>query len=65
MNDFIKSKIKWKHQKYKTYQKIVVRTATILDYKNQQVVSEVISRHKVEYQNYQTKGWREEKCCWG
>ena len=51
MNDFIKNKIKWNHQIYKTYQKIVVKTATILDYKNQQVVSEVISRHQVEYQN--------------
>ena len=36
----------------KPTKKIVVETVTILDYKNQQVVSDVISRHKEEYANY-------------
>ena len=29
MNDFVKNKIKWKHQKYKTYKNMVTHTATI------------------------------------
>ena len=39
MNDYIKNKIKWKHQIYKTYQKMVIKTVTITNYKKQQVQS--------------------------
>ena len=65
MNDFIKNQ-KMGNTKYtKSTKKIVVETVTILDYKNQQVVFDVISRHKEEYANYQTKGWGEERCFQG
>ena len=37
MNDFVKNKIKWEHQKYKTYEKMVTHTATISSFKKQLV----------------------------
>ena len=37
VNDFIKNKIKWKQQIYKTYQKMVIKEVTISNYKKQQV----------------------------
>ena len=37
MNDYIKNKIKWKHQIYKMYQKMVIKEVTISNYKKQQV----------------------------
>ena len=53
MNDYIKNKIKWKHQIYKTYQKNGHKGS---DYFKLQeatsVVSELISRRKEEYQNH-------------
>ena len=53
MNDFIKNKIKWKHQIYKIYQKNGHKDR---DYFKLQeatsVVSELISRRKEEYQNH-------------
>ena len=33
MNYVIENNIKWKHQLYKTYQKMVVKTVTISNYK--------------------------------
>ena len=36
MNDYIKNKIKWKHQIYKIYQKMVIKKGTISNYKKQQ-----------------------------
>ena len=49
MNDYIKNKIKWKHQIYKTYQKNGHKES---DYFKLQeatsAVSELISRHKEE-----------------
>ena len=37
VNDFIKNKIKWKQQIYKTYQKMVIKEVTISNYMKQQV----------------------------
>ena len=37
MNDYIKNKIKWKHQIYKTYQKMVIKKVTLSNYKKQQL----------------------------
>ena len=37
MDDFVKNKIKWKHQKYKTYKNMVTHTATISSFKKQLV----------------------------
>ena len=37
MNDYIGNKIKWKHQIYKMYQKMVIKKVTISNYKKQQV----------------------------
>ena len=39
MNEFIKNKIKWKHQIYKTCIKMVVKTVTISSFKKQQAWS--------------------------
>ena len=46
MNDSIENKIKWKHQIYKTY------SGYLKSQEATSVVSEVISRHKEEYQNH-------------
>ena len=50
MNNFVKNKIKWKHQIYKTYNK---NGHTYRDYLKLEeatsVISELISRHKDEY----------------
>ena len=37
MNDFIKNKTKWKHQIYKTYQIMNVKTVIISNYKKRKV----------------------------
>ena len=52
MNDFVKNKIKWKHQIYKTYKKMVTHTVTIKLKEATSIISELISRHKDECQNY-------------
>ena len=37
MNDFVKNKMKWKHQIHKTYKKMVTHTVTISSFKKQLV----------------------------
>ena len=53
MNDFIKNKIKWKHQIYLTYIKNGCKDSDYVKFQEATtIVSEVTSRHKEEYQNY-------------
>ena len=60
MNDFIKNKIKWKHEICKTF---INNGCEDSDYVELQkaisIVSEVISRHKEEYQNHITLKWND------
>ena len=50
MNDFIKNKIKWKHQIHKIYQKNGYKDSDYFKFQEAtSVVSELISRHKEKY----------------
>ena len=53
MNDFIKNKIKWKHEVFKTYVNNGCEDSDYVKFqKGTGIVSEVISRRKEEYQNH-------------
>ena len=52
MNDFATNKIKWKHQICKTYKKSSHIQRLFQASRSNSVVSEIISIHKDEYQNY-------------
>ena len=53
MNDFIKNKVKWKHQIYKKYIKNGCKDSDSVNFQEAtSIVAEVISRCKEEYQNH-------------
>ena len=53
MNDFMKYKIKWKHQIYNTYIKNGCKYSDYVKFQEAtNIISEVTSRRKKEYQNH-------------